>query len=123
MAELLSRIEVPNILLWFSQRPPSLQLGDENVARFMGDFPHFVTAPMVSALESKADRLVEVVTRAGLPNRLADRDNGEPVPIFEGEETPDLNAYYPSPLMHEAAAEALEEPLAAVLARRAPVCS
>jgi hypothetical protein len=67
----------------------------------------------------EADRLVEVVTRAGLPNLLTDRDKGGPVPIFEGAKAPELNTYYPSPLMHEAAAETLAEALSAVLGRRA----
>jgi hypothetical protein len=120
MAELLGRIEVPRILLWFSQRPPLTQLGFEKVGDFMGDFPHFVTASMVSTLGDKANGLAEVVTRAGIPNPLTDRRNGEPVPIFEWASRPDLNLYYPSPLMHEVAADALTEPLAALLTSRAP---
>jgi hypothetical protein len=120
IAELLARIKIPKVLMWFSQRPPATQIGFENVDEFIGGFPHFVTATMVEALREKADGLVEVVSRARFPNRLTDPRDGRPVPVFRRESKPDMSFSYPSPLMHQVAADALMEPIGAILASRTP---
>lgn len=104
---LLRAITVPKILFWFSQRSPDKPFSTDDRAGLMGEFPHFVDSDCVRQLTTDADEFVAVVSSAGLPNLLVDRDTGEPVPIFEHQPRPELNRYYPSPQMHRQAAEAL----------------
>lgn len=122
MAQLLDRIEVPTILVWFSQRMPREHLDFGNVSEFMGEFPHLVTRPVVDALRERVDGYLEVVSNTGIPSPLVDRHDHRPVPIFEWAPQPDMNFYYPSPEMHELAAEVIAEQIAAVteIARARP---
>lgn len=119
MTELLNKIQVPTILLWFSVRSPDYQevypavlprklnrwlekisngkVGlwrrrhETRVDNFLGDFPHLVNQAMVDQLRSQCDRYVEYVGRPGLP---------QPLTTVDGKSLPP-NSYYPSPEMHQ----------------------
>jgi hypothetical protein len=69
---------------------------------------------MVAGLTPRCDAYVECVTRRGLPQRLVDRE-GKPTTVMHSYNllnpevrTETHNNYYPSPEMHEDAANALE---------------
>jgi hypothetical protein len=121
MRQLFELIEVPKLLLWFSQRSPQLPQGLSSVSEFMGAFPHFVNPSMVEELAQEVDELVEVVTDAGIPNPLVASEDGAPVPIFKNQAQPAENRYYPSPEMHAVAADALTPSLGALIAARARI--
>lgn len=125
MVELLDKIQVPTILLWFSVRSPNYQevypavwprqlnrwietvsngkLGlwrrrnETRVEKFLGDFPHLVNQAMVDQLKPRCDRYVEYVGSPGLPQPLTTYDGKSLAP----------NIYYPSPEMHQAVYEKL----------------
>lgn len=125
MIELLNKIQVPTILLWFSVRSPDYQevypavwprklnrwlehisngkVGlwrrrhETRVENFLGDFPHLVNQTMVDQLKSHCDRYVEYVGNSGLPQPLTTVDGKSLAP----------NIYYPSPEMHQGVYEQL----------------
>ncbi len=113
MSELLTAIEPPKILLWISTRRPDYEERWElPLARFYGAFPQFVNRAMVEQLRGRAHAYVECVSSRGSPQRIVDRQ-GNPssfrVPLSgqEGFVEKTMNAYYPSPEMHEDAARLL----------------
>lgn len=105
---LLDAIDKPTVFLWFSRRMPDHQPRFHSLRAMFGEFPQLVSRSMVAAAQSRADRYVECTTSRGSPQPLAqpvrpsDAGTGEP---------PDAiwthNDYYPSPEMHEDAAEML----------------
>ncbi len=125
MVELLDKIQVPTILLWFSVRSPDYhevyppvwprqlnrwleamskgKLGlwrrrhEIRVEKFLGDFPHLVNRAMVNQLKPSCDRYVEYMGSPGLPQSLKTY-GGKPLAP---------NIYYPSPEMHQAVYEKL----------------
>jgi Domain of unknown function (DUF6473) len=99
--ELLRRIEVPVVLLWFSRRPPAYSERYATKGKLLGEFPHLITPEMLDPLRPRVAAYVECVTHRGSPHRLYSRFTGEP--IVDHPEDP----YYPSPEMHEDAAAAL----------------
>lgn len=119
---LLEAIKVPKILFWYARRSPGLHRTKravwwwqryDNVNAMFGDYPQLVTPSMVRAIRPFADAYVECVTQRGWPQPLVSRFTGQPVVADHSKDRPDLakfassNAYYPSPEMHEDAAEAL----------------
>ena len=110
---LLQSIQTKRVLLWFSERWPNE--GPQSTAeRPALKYPQFVDQEMLDAVAPLADEVVYCVTSAGMPQNLT--KGGQPVlqtpfgmPVTE-------NRYYPSPEMHQAAAEALAAPVAALIA-------
>ncbi len=103
MKKLLEAVKPPKVLFWFSYRnPPPAIVG---YRRMMDIFPHFVTRQMVSQIRQSADRYVAVASRAGIPQVLRD-DAGKSVRV---------NHYYPSPEMHQLAADPLTRTLKELL--------
>lgn len=112
--DLLSSIETPTLLLWFSRRRPAYEPSAENLHRFFGAFPQMVEERTVAAIRPHADRYVECVTERGMPQLLTSRFDGKPVEVKLSDDRDDFagrvwthNTYYPSPQMHEDAAQAL----------------
>ena len=111
---LLSRIKVPTLLLWFSRRTPAYRQRYGTAVTTLGEFPQLVNAQMVGRLLPKVDAYVECVSSRGSPQPLVSRFTGEPTTVKLSDDRTDLgnivwrtNMYYPSPQMHEDAAEAL----------------
>jgi hypothetical protein len=69
-----------------------------------------VNAEMVSVVQRHCDHYVECTTKRGLPQLLADRFTKEKTTISDPWQPKPWthNWYYPSPEMHEVAANALE---------------
>jgi len=96
MQGLLGAIRPPKILLWIAFRePPSGVSGYRTF--FQKVSPQFVTRRVLSRIEPFADRFVEVVSTAGVPQIFRDEDG----------KTLRKNPYYPSPEMHRLAADRL----------------
>jgi hypothetical protein len=112
--ELLESITVPKILFWFSRRAPEDYVPDySSIGSLFGQFPHLVGAETVEQVKPYADEYVQCVTKRGLPQKLFSRFTADPATIrtrddLGGEEIA-FNTYYPSPEMHDDAAEALAE--------------
>jgi len=113
MAQLLEAISPPKILLWFSARSPEYEESWKLPTwRLWGEFPQFVNREMVDRLRSYSDRYVECVSRRGTPQPLFDLAGNRTtfksfaLPGVEGVVKTE-NRYYPSPEMHEDAAELL----------------
>jgi hypothetical protein len=113
MMQLLDAITPPKILLWFSVRGPNYEEYLElPLGRLWGEFPHFVNQAMVDEMRSRADIYVECVSRRGLPQPIFDRI-GNPTSFKGFSLSPSevvmmtRNRYYPSPEMHEDAAQML----------------
>jgi hypothetical protein len=109
---LLDAMTAPSVLLWFSSRRPDYRQTDDGLAGLFGEFPQLVNAEMVRSVRAHCDGFASCVSRRGLPQRLVDHCTGEAVTVQdEWAATPwELNWYYPSPEMHEDAADALEGP-------------
>ncbi len=115
---LIEKIDVPVVLFWFAKREPDYRERYIHVSTLLGGFPHLVNREMLAAVQNEADDYVHCVTDRGIPQRLISRLTGKPAKVDPGRSRNDLggwpwthNVYYPSPEMHEDAAEAL-----------APVC-
>jgi uncharacterized protein DUF6473 len=108
-SKLLAALEVPTILLWFSQRPPEYEENYTDVWGMFGQFPQLVNRSMVDRVGEMSDDYVESVSSRGWPQPLFSRFTGEPVSIDMGGIRMDHDRYYPSPEMHVDAADALLE--------------
>lgn len=109
---LLDEMASPSVLFWFSSRRPDYRQSEDSVAGLFGEFPQLVNGEMVRQVRARCDAFVSCVSRRGLPQKLVDRCTGEAVTV-QDEWTAkawELNWYYPSPEMHEDAADALEGP-------------
>jgi hypothetical protein len=109
---LLGDIKVPTLLFWFSKRSPSYGIGYDNLFSMFSSFPQLVDDRMVAQVRPLADDYVECVTQRGIPQRLISRFTGEPVVLSPprkdlSKEGQTHNLYYPSPEMHEDAADCL----------------
>lgn len=117
---LLDATEAPKLLLWFSRRSPRYRPRFHSVNALFGEFPQLVDARMVTAVAAKANGLVKCVTNRGTPQLLRDRMTDLPVTVHpalagsgeSSEERWTHNTYYPSPEMHEDAANAVVQALA-----------
>ncbi len=109
-ARLLSSIEVPKVLLWLASRNPSYVQGWNGISELFGAFPQLVNADMVNEVRRCSGSYVECVTKRGMPQVLVDRFTGAPTTVSDPwtSEPWVKNWYYPSPEMHEDAANALE---------------
>jgi hypothetical protein len=109
MTRLLSAIAPPKILLWFSARTPEYpERWELPIWRLWGQFPQFVNRAMVEQLRNRVDLYIECVS-----------SRGSPQPIVDGSGNPAFNRYYPSPEMHQDAADLLL-PACRALLDRAP---
>lgn len=110
--ELLTRIKVPKILLWFSKRTPEYQEKyDGKVWDLLGMFPHLVNRSMINSIQEYCDEYVECVTKIGTPQILFDRFSGQVGSVNKnsdyGYSSSNYNMYYASPEMHIDATNAL----------------
>jgi hypothetical protein len=107
---LMSQIAVPKVLLWLSTRTPDYRQGRRSLSELFGAFPQLVNARMVAQVGRHCDHYIECVTRRGLPQPLFDRFTGARATVLDPwtSEPWTENWYYPSPEMHQDAAEALE---------------
>ena len=109
---LLSSLECPTLLLWFSQRESSDLLSDPSDPTGM-HYPYYVDSAMIDTVKSAADGFVECVTNDGLPQDL--RVEGRTV-LYKPSGVPiDENREFPSPEMHANAAMALRTEIARLL--------
>jgi hypothetical protein len=113
MTDLLAAITPPKILLWFSTRVPEYQERWElPIWRLFGAFPQLLNRSMIERLRDRADQYVECVSTRGSPQPIIDL-NGNPssfrVQLAGRSEVvmKTQNQYYPSPEMHEDAAQLL----------------
>lgn len=121
--ELFSKIRVPIILHWFSKRRPGLNVSNkfawwwqryDNVHAMFGKFPQLIDGKSMRSISGNVDHYVESISSRGSPQPLFDRFTGEPTTIDTSNDRADFkdvwthNAYYPSPEMHEDAANDLE---------------
>jgi LPS sulfotransferase NodH len=99
---LLSRIHVPKILLWMSDRDPAVEYPSYR----LNSFPQFVTKGMFEDLCPYADESVAIVSQTGVPQQL-----WQTADVIDGTTLEDgwlYNYYYPTPQMHAEAANLLE---------------
>jgi uncharacterized repeat protein (TIGR01451 family) len=121
--QLLSKITVPKILFWYSNRKPAYTEGFENAnALYCGmpskvPFPELVNQEMIDALTGEADEYVECITERGKPHKLVSRFTGLPVTISDRGRVISENVHYPSPEMHQDAALLLEPVCRKLLSR------
>ena len=110
MMNLLQHIYRPKILFWFSRRAPSYKEGFGSPWELLGEYPQLVNRAMIDKLRPFVDEYVECISSRGLPQKLWQSDKPIDGTWLEGGWL--LNRYYPSPEMHQEAADLL-----------APVCA
>lgn len=106
MKRLFEQIRPPKILLWFSARTPDLTDDYSAAWKLIGEFPQLVNRAMIDQIRPHCDAYVECASQRGIPQRLWKTD--QPVPALVLENGVLYNRYYPSPEMHELAADLLE---------------
>lgn len=120
--DFIKKISAPRILFWLSTRQPDYQEVYGNaVHAILGAFPHLINQGMIAKISALCDDYVQCVSSAGLPQKLWPAEAA-----IDGTTVKDgvlLNRYYPSPQMHEAAADALEKSCRRFLGRLAPTAS
>lgn len=119
MKLLMSWIRPPKILFWFSERTPPYRERYETADAVFGAFPHLVNQAVMDELRPCAQFYAECVTFRGMPQPLIGRFTGKMVDLVVTPRMPGYNTYYPSPEMHEDAADALIPVLAEALRRNA----
>lgn len=115
---LLESIQTKKILFWFSERAPNEDPSMQDEKSKL-KYPHYVDQAMLDAVTPFVDKVVYCISSQGMPQSLL--IDGEAVlqspfgmPVRE-------NRYYPSPEMHQQAAEALARPVYDLItAERAP---
>lgn len=113
--DLVEALKVPAVFFWFSKRTPSLPDDLTTVKSLFGEFPQMVNTWMVEEVRRSCAGYAECVSERGSPQPLFSRLTGEPVTVDPANDRPDLggqpawseNLYYPSPEMHEDAADCL----------------
>lgn len=114
MQSLLNEITVPKILFWFGAREPDdTPSAEEGPDAWI--YPHFVDGAMIDTVHSFADRYVECISRAGLPQDLT-RD-GDPVLFRPTGRAITRNTDLPSPEMHMLAADELRPAVSRLIKR------
>ncbi|MGD1865593.1 MAG: DUF6473 family protein [Phormidesmis sp.] len=119
---LLTKVKVPKILLWFSKREPAYK---ENycgeVWELLGKFPHLVNRDMINSIKEYSDDYVECITKTGTPQALFDRFSGQLGVVRKdpayGYSSSNYNMYYASPEMHLSAVNKLAKPCSRYLAK------
>jgi hypothetical protein len=120
---LLQEITCPTVLLWFSTRSPDYHEDPCTLRCLFGDFPQLVNRTMVAEVAQMCSGYVECTTARGNPQPLFSRFTGAPVSVDPTADRRDLgvgrpwthNRYYPSPEMHEDAAEVLAPGLTSLM--------
>jgi Domain of unknown function (DUF6473) len=108
MIEVLKKIEVPKILLWFSTRSPDYPESYTSKEGLLGEFPQLINLETIEPLFSYVDRFVDATTNRGIPQPFLSRFTGKPIKVNRDGEIMTENKYYPSPQMHQDAADLLE---------------
>jgi hypothetical protein len=120
--DFIKKISAPRILFWLSTRRPDYEEDYANAPHgILGSFPHLINKGMIEKISALCDDYVQCVTSAGLPQKLWPAESA-----IDGATVKDgvlLNRYYPSPEMHEAAADALEKSCRRVLGRLGPAAA
>jgi len=119
---LLEALTCPTVLLWFSTRTPDYEADEGTLRGLFGEFPQLVNRAMVSEVAQMCSGYVECTSARGMPQPLLSRFTGAAVTVDPSADRTDLgvgkpwthNRYYPSPEMHEDAAEALEPVLSSL---------
>jgi len=122
--ELIAKVKVPVILFWYSRReqdvPTNFSL-EGDLFKNMGEFPQFVDSKSVKAVAEKCSAFVECRSSRNTGHPLVSRFTGEPVEVNHGTMSGSgatkgdqsnfisvgTNDYYPSPEMHQDAADVL----------------
>lgn len=110
--ELARRIYCPKLLLYVSKRPPAYEASPGSVHELAGEFPQFIDQATLDAVRPHFDGLAVCVSRRGSPHAVM--KDGQRVRIDMGGRLTDMNNYYPSPEMHEDAANVLVPSIAAM---------
>ena len=100
--QLLEKITVPKILLWFSTRSPQYHDSYQDVHQLFNQFPQLVNSEMIAQLSNYVDEYAECVSTRGIPQQIISRFTGKPtvaVDNWDGQQWA-TNSYYPSPEMH-----------------------
>ncbi|WP_207796487.1 DUF6473 family protein [Pseudohalioglobus lutimaris] len=111
---LLERCSVPVVFFWFSKREAQYAESYSSLGGLFGEYPQLVNQEMLDQVISRGPKFVKCVSRRGDPQPLFSRFTGEPVTVNPETDRFDLasqewthNIYYPTPEMHEDAAETL----------------
>lgn len=105
MMNLLQHIYRPKIFFWFSRRAPNYEEGFRTPWELLSDYPQLVNQAMLDLLRPYIDDYVECISSRGFPQKLWQADKR-----IDGTELEDgwlVNQYYPTPEMHQEAAELL----------------
>jgi len=106
MRQLAAALRRPTVLLWISRRRPAYTCDWSDPGAILQHFPQLIDQGVVDRIRPLFGALVECVSEAGLPQRLW----AAKAPIDGTRLGADgflYNDYYPSPPMHELAAELL----------------
>lgn len=118
--DLAEKILVPKILFYFSDKDldEPIDYSASDMMSIIGKFPQFVDAASLNAIRPLFDAYAECRSMRNYGYRLVSRFTGAPVEVDGGAMAAyaagmkwSTNHYYPSPEMHEDAADALAEPI------------
>ncbi|GMQ47897.1 DUF6473 family protein [Vibrio sp. 10N] len=98
--QLFSKISVPIIGVYFSNRNPAYTLKFDSPATLMGGFPQFVNDEVVDSLQPYFNSYYEYVSTLGFPSPFINQFTGEKVQIERPDGLHKNNNYYPSQAMH-----------------------
>ena len=112
---LLARVEVPVVLFYFSVKEKGTDPPRDapDAVALLEPFPQLVEGASVDAVATRCDEYVECTSTRNHGHPLVSRFTAEPVEVDNAVLDPRMtvrwkrNWYYPSPEMHEDAAEAL----------------
>jgi len=115
MIQLRLAIKPQCIFFWFSKRHPNYEIAFNHAANVFGEFPQLIDKECFDAVDQIYDASTICVTDLGSPQPLISRFTGRPHVLDPNFKHPTSNVYYPSPEMHEDAANALEPTLRSLM--------
>jgi len=136
---LLDSIRVPTILLWISVRKPAYEDNYTSISNLFNKFPQLINEPTLKRVIAHSDEYVECISDRNMPYTLINRFTGEVAKIDPKAasrrdtdpprdptipvKTISTGGYYPSPEMHEDAADLLEPICRKLLGQTAPLAT
>jgi LPS sulfotransferase NodH len=101
-AALISKINAPRLLFWFSDRRPEYDIDYSSPWSILNSYPQIINRDVIESILPSCDSFVECTSARGLPQKLWSSENDIDGALSKGGNL--YNHYYPSPEMHEDAA-------------------
>ena len=107
MKQLSSKISVPTILFWLSDREPKYTMNPSSYSGMLGTYPQLVDENMIEEVKPYFDNYIQLVSKKGQPVQFTNKFTGDTGKCFFGKSYRNSHGYYPSQEIHNEACDLL----------------